>query len=84
MATPRKAKRMMLAKEGEAQRTNAKGAPKGSYPTDTKGRASSAKARASHAEKVGRISEKTEKAIDRRANKDLYGKPKAPKGRKQS
>jgi hypothetical protein len=75
---PRKAQRMRLAAEGKAQRKSVPGAKKGAYPTDTKGRARSAKSRASHAESVGRISAATERSIDARADKEL-GKGRKPK-----
>lgn len=82
MAAPNKARRLHLAAVGQAQVKSEPGAKRGSYPTDTKGRAVAAKARAAHAEAVGRISRSTEQSIDRRANRKLYGSSKAPKGRK--
>jgi hypothetical protein len=83
MAAPRKSERMRLAGEGKAQDRAERGAPKGSYPTNTKGRAVAAKGYATKAEKAGRMSKSTERGIDRRADKELAkgaGKPK-PKGK---
>lgn len=74
MATPRKAERMRLAEKGEAQRRSERGAPRGSYPTDTKGRAVAAKARATQAVEDGRMSKATKASIDRRADKTLRKK----------
>ncbi len=71
MSPPTVAKRRKLAAKGKAQAKSVKGAPRGSYPTDTKGRARAAKSRASHAEKVGRISAATERSIDARADREL-------------
>lgn len=51
------------------------------YPVDTKGRAANAKARASQAVKAGRLSKSQKAQIDRKANRKLYGKSAAPKGR---
>lgn len=68
---PTVAQRKRLAAKGKAQAKPAKGAPRGSYPTDTKGRARAAKSRASHAEKVGRMSAATERSIDARADREL-------------
>lgn len=67
MAAPNAAKRRELAAKGEANRD-------GSYPTDTRGRAIAAKARATQAEEAGRISKELEARIDARANRRL-GKP---------
>jgi hypothetical protein len=71
MAPPRKAKRMQLAKEGKAEGKSVRGAKKGSYPTDTKGRARAAKSYASRAVNEGRMSVSTERGIDRRADAEL-------------
>jgi hypothetical protein len=78
MAAPRKAERMKLATKGKAQSKPAKGAPKGSYPTNTKGRAVAAKGYAKKAVDAGRMSAPTEKSIDARANREL-GKGKTRK-----
>jgi hypothetical protein len=74
MTAPRKAERQKLAKQGNAQRVTKPGAPRGSYPTDTKKRARAAKSYASAAEHAGRMSAATERSIDARANKTL-GEP---------
>jgi hypothetical protein len=71
MAAPRKAERLKMAKEGKAEAKNARGAPTGSYPTDTKKRARAAKSYASAAVNAGRMSAGTERGIDRRADKEL-------------
>lgn len=71
MGAPRKGERMRLAAKGEAQRKPARGAPKGAYPTDTKGRAVAAKGYATKAVKAGRMSKATERGIDARANREL-------------
>lgn len=71
MAPPRKAERMRLAKKGEAEGKSEKGAPRGSYPTDTRGRAVAAKAYATKAVRAGRMSKATEEGIDARANRRL-------------
>lgn len=78
MAPPRKAERERLARKGKAQSKAAKGAPVGSYPTNTKGRAVAAKGYATKAVKGGRMSAATEKSIDRRADAELG---KAKRGR---
>ena len=44
MAAPRRAGRMRLAAKGKAEARSERGAPRGSYPTNTKGRAVAAKA----------------------------------------
>jgi hypothetical protein len=74
MAAPRKAERMKLAAKGKAQSRPAKGASKGSYPTNTPGRAVAAKAYSTDAVKSGRMSAATKKSIDARANKELKRK----------
>jgi len=74
MAAPRKAERMKLAGAGKAQAHAAPGAARGSYPTDTPGRARAAKSYASAAVNEGRMSAGTERGIDARANREL-GKP---------
>jgi hypothetical protein len=71
MAPPRKAERMKLAKAGKAEGKSMPGAKKGSYPTDTKGRAVAAKGYATKAVEAGRMSKATERGIDRRADKEL-------------
>lgn len=71
-----RAKRMRLAAKGEAQAKAVPGAKRGAYPTDTKGRARAAKSRASHAERMGRISASTERSIDTRADRKLGKKTK--------
>lgn len=71
MAPPRKAEREKLAKKGKAETRSAPGAPRGSYPTDTKKRARAAKSYASGAVNAGRMSASTERGIDRRADKEL-------------
>jgi hypothetical protein len=71
MAAPRKAERERLAKKGKAETKGEKGAPRGSYPTDTKGRAVAAKGYATKAVRAGRMSASTEKGIDRRADAEL-------------
>lgn len=52
------------------------------YPMPDKAHAANAKARASQMEKAGKLSDKTEDKIDRKANLKLYGTKKAPKDRK--
>lgn len=64
MAAPNRARRKVLARKGEAN-------PDGSYPTDTRGRAVTAKGRATQAVKAGRMSVSAEKRIDARANRKL-------------
>jgi hypothetical protein len=71
MAPPNAAKRKRLAKAGKAQAKSVPGAAAGSYPTDTPGRAVSAKGRATTAERKGRISPATERSIDARADREL-------------
>ena len=71
MAPPRKAERMHLAGEGKAQSRGAPGAPRGSYPTNTPGRAVAAKAYSTKAVEAGRMSEGTKRGIDARANREL-------------
>lgn len=74
MAPPRVAERRRLATQGKAQSRPAKGAPVGSYPTDTPGRAVAAKSYATQAVRAGRMSEATERGIDRRADAELAGR----------
>jgi len=74
MAAPNAARRRQLAKEGKANAD-------GSYPTDTKGRAVAAKARATAAERDGRISKELERRIDARANRTLGKSGKGGKGK---
>lgn len=71
MPAPRKAERERLAAKGKAQRVAKPGAARGSYPTDTKGRAVAAKGRATDAVRAGRMSTSTERGIDRRADAEL-------------
>lgn len=71
MAPPRKAERAKLAKEGKAETRSERGAPKGSYPTNTPGRARAAKGYATKAVEGGRMSKSTERGIDARANAEL-------------
>jgi hypothetical protein len=71
MAAPRKAERMKLAAKGKAEGKSVPGAKKGSYPTNTKGRAVAAKSYSTDAVKEGRMSESTKRGIDRRANREL-------------
>lgn len=71
MAAPRKKERTRLAKEGKAEGKSERGAPKGSYPTDTPGRAVAAKGYSTKAVESGRMSEATKAGIDRRADKEL-------------
>jgi hypothetical protein len=78
MAPPRKAERERLAKKGKAERSSKPGAKRGSYPTDTKGRAVAAKGYAAKAVSAGRMSAATERGIDRRADAEL-GKGRKPK-----
>jgi hypothetical protein len=51
------------------------------YPMNTKKRAANAKARATQALKKNRISKGTHAKIFAKANRVLYGKSRAPKGR---
>ena len=71
MAPPRKAERMRLASAGKAEGRGAPGAPKGSYPTNTPGRAVAAKSYSTQAVEAGRMSAGTKRAIDARANREL-------------
>lgn len=71
MAAPRKAERMRLAKAGQAEGKSERGAPKGAYPTNTKGRAVAAKAYSTKAVKAGRMAPGTKAGIDARANLEL-------------
>ena len=71
MAPPRKAERMKLAAAGKAQARAAPGAKKGSFPTNTPGRAVAAKGRATQKVREGKMSVATEKGIDARANREL-------------
>lgn len=71
MAPPRAAERRRLASEGKAQGRASKGAPVGSYPTNTPGRAVAAKAYSTKAVEAGRMSEGTKRTIDARANREL-------------
>lgn len=71
MAPPRKAERMRLAEKGKAQTQPAAGAPRGSYPTNTPGRAVAAKAYSTKAVEAGRMSASTKRGIDARANREL-------------
>ena len=71
MAAPRRAERMRLAAKGKAETQSEPGAKKGSYPTNTKGRAVAAKGYATKAVKAGRMSKATERGIDARANREL-------------
>lgn len=57
------------------------GKTKGAYPVNTKKRAANAKARAKQALKRGRISSSQYNQIVGKANRKLYGKRTAPKGR---
>lgn len=68
---PRKAERARLAKRGKAETRSEPGAPTGSYPTDTKGRARAAKGYSTKAVEAGRMSASTKAGIDRRADKEL-------------
>ena len=71
MAAPHKAERLELARKGKAEARSEPGAKKGSYPTNTKGRAVAAKGYATKAVEAGRMSKATERGIDARANKEL-------------
>lgn len=71
MAAPRKAERARLAAQGKAQTKAAPAAPRGSYPTDTPGRAVAAKGYATKAVETGRMAPGTERGIDRRADREL-------------
>jgi len=71
MAAPRRAERMRLAAKGKAEARSERGAPRGSYPTNTKGRAVAAKAYSTDAIKEGRMSAATKRGIDARANREL-------------
>jgi hypothetical protein len=75
MAPPTVAKRKTLAKQGKAEGKSVKGATKGSYPTNTPGRAVAAKAYSTQAVKAGRMSAGTKAGIDARANRELGKKP---------
>jgi hypothetical protein len=74
MAAPRKAERMKLAAQGKAEGKSEKGAAKGSYPTNTPGRAVAAKGYATKAVEAGRMSKATERGIDKRADRELNKK----------
>lgn len=52
------------------------------YPMPDKSHAANAKARAAQQVKAGRLSRSAESRIDAKADRKLYGKAKAPKGRK--
>ena len=71
MAPPRKAERAKLAAKGQAQQKSVPGAKRGSYPTNTPGRAVAAKGYATKAVQAGRMSKATERGIDARANREL-------------
>jgi len=71
MAAPRKAERAKLAGQGKAQSRAAPGAPVGSYPTNTPGRAVAAKGYATKAVAAGRMAPATERGIDARADREL-------------
>jgi hypothetical protein len=71
MAAPTVKQRATLAKEGKAQTKAARGAPVGSYPTNTPARAVAAEGYATKAVEAGRMSEATKKSIDARAAKEL-------------
>lgn len=58
--------------------------PNRTYPIPDKAHAADAKARAAQQVKAGNLTPAAEKRIDARANRVLYGSPKAPAGRKQS
>lgn len=55
--------------------------PGRTFPVNDKSHAANAKARAAQAVKAGRMTKAQEARIDARANRVLYGSPKAPKGR---
>jgi hypothetical protein len=57
------------------------GKTKGAYPVNTRGRATSAKARAKHALGRGRITLAQYNQITTKANRKLYGQKHAPAGR---
>lgn len=78
MAAPRKAERERLAKVGKAQGRSSPGAKKGSYPTNTPGRAVAAEGYSTKAVRAGRMSPATKTGIDRRAKVEL-GKSKKRK-----
>jgi hypothetical protein len=78
MAAPRKAERKRLAAKGKAQTRSEPGAPRGSYPTNTRGRAVAAKGYATKAVRGARMSVATERGIDARADREL-GKSKKRK-----
>lgn len=71
MAAPRKAERARLATQGKAEAVSKPGAPRGSYPTNTPGRAVAAKGYSTKAVRAGRMSQATKAGIDRRADKEL-------------
>jgi hypothetical protein len=71
MAAPRKAERARLAAAGKAQAAAAPGAPRGSYPTNTPGRAVAAKSYSTQAENASRMSAGTKRGIDARADREL-------------
>lgn len=71
MAAPRKAERMRLAAKGKAETRSEPGAKRGSYPTNTPGRAVAAKSYSTDAVKAGRMSAATKRGIDARANREL-------------
>jgi hypothetical protein len=68
---PRVSERKRLAEVGKAQTKSEPGAARGSYPTNTPGRAVAAKAYATQAVNAGRMSPATERGIDARANREL-------------
>ena len=71
MAAPQKAERERLARKGKAESKGAKGAPRGSYPTNTPGRAVAAEGYSTKAVRAGRMSAATKAGIDRRARAEL-------------
>jgi len=71
MPAPRKAERARLAKVGKAEERSERGAPRGTYPTNSPGRAVAAKGYATKAVDAGRMSKSTERGIDARANREL-------------
>lgn len=71
MSGPTKAKRASLAKRGKAEGKSKPGAKRGSYPTDTPGRARAAKAYSTTAVRKGRMSAATKRGIDARADREL-------------
>lgn len=68
---PRKAERQRLAAKGEAEGKSLKGAPRGSYPTNSPGRAVAAKSYSTKAVRAGRMAPATKTGIDKRANAEL-------------